>query len=93
MRICFYLLRLILGPIYAVCLWVITRRATQSRKSIWLLIYAIAACLTLLPAHLFEFRYFTPGAIIALLNMPTVCMCIYPSSNISSIINLTLFFN
>ena len=48
------------------------KRLSQSRGVLWLLIYLVAVCITLLPAHLFEFRYFTPGAILALINMPPV---------------------
>lgn len=64
--------RLCLGPVYTLCLFVVSRRLSEARGAVWLLIYLVAVCITLLPAHLFEFRYFTPGAVIALLNMPPV---------------------
>jgi hypothetical protein len=33
-------------------------------------VYLLASLLTLIPAHLFEFRYFVPGLVIIILNAP-----------------------
>jgi hypothetical protein len=64
--------RVLLGPVYTLFLLVVLRRLSRARGAVWLAIYLVAVCITLLPAHLFEFRYFTPGAVIALINMPPV---------------------
>jgi alpha-1,2-glucosyltransferase len=40
-----------------------------AQRRLWVAAYAAAACLTLAPAWLIEFRYFTPGLLLALPHM------------------------
>ena len=47
-------------------------KLSESRGIVWILIFATAVVLTLVPAHLFELRYFTPAAVVAVLNMRQV---------------------
>lgn len=63
---------MLLAPVYALCCLVVLSKLSRSRGIIWILIFLAAVLLTLIPAHLFEFRYFTPAAMVAVLNMPEV---------------------
>jgi hypothetical protein len=64
--------RVLLAPVYALCCMVVFTKLCRSRGIVWMLIYAAAVLLTLVPAHLLEFRYFTPAAVVAILNMSEV---------------------
>jgi alpha-1,2-glucosyltransferase len=48
-------------------------RLRKMHGPLWIMIYCIAVCITLVPAHLLEPRYFTPGIVIAILNSPPIC--------------------
>jgi hypothetical protein len=61
-----------LVPVYALLIKIIIDKVLASRGSLWAIIYSLAAAITLIPAHLFEFRYFTPGAVILYLNIAQV---------------------
>ena len=63
--------RLMLGPVYYLCCLLFCWRLRKAgRGPVWIFIYFVAACLTLVPAHLLEPRYFTPGVVLFLLNGP-----------------------
>jgi alpha-1,2-glucosyltransferase len=63
-------LRIAISPLYYACfLWTIGS-LQRARGTIWVLIYLTALFLTTVPAHLLEPRYFTPGVVVAILNMP-----------------------
>ena len=60
--------RLALAPgYYLATLWSL-HRLWKSQGTLWVLIYLVAVSLTLIPAHLLEPRYFTPGIIVAILH-------------------------
>lgn len=62
--------RIMLVPFYAFSLFFVSDRLLMRRGPIWILIFTVAVCLTLLPAHLFEPRYFNPGVLLSVLNFP-----------------------
>ena len=64
--------RVALIPIYAVGILIVINQFYLSRGSLWIFVYLIAVVLALLPAHLFEFRYFTAGIVIGYLNIPSL---------------------
>jgi alpha-1,2-glucosyltransferase len=63
--------RILLAPVYAMCGAFSTWKLRERRGPLWITIFAVAAILSLVPAHLFEPRYFTPGLVLAQLNMPS----------------------
>jgi alpha-1,2-glucosyltransferase len=63
-------LRLLLTPPYFISAVSICLVLREARGSVWVFIFIVAAVLTLVPAHLFELRYFTPAVTIAILNLP-----------------------
>ena len=60
--------RVAMAPIYYIPISILITRLMQYKGLLWLLIYLVAAILSLVPAHLFELRYFTPGIVIAMIN-------------------------
>ncbi len=63
-------------PLYVVIIFAVLNQLFTTRGFIWIVVYLIAVGLALLPAHLFEFRYFTPGVVIAFLNISSVKLII-----------------
>ncbi|CAG8536287.1 5560_t:CDS:2 [Paraglomus occultum] len=59
----------LLIPAYFTALQIILRPLTACRSSLWMLTFATAVCLTLVPSPLFEFRYFIIPYIIYRLNI------------------------
>ncbi|CAG8572169.1 2182_t:CDS:10 [Paraglomus brasilianum] len=59
----------LLIPAYFTALQIILRPLTACRSSLWVLTFAAAVCLTLVPSPLFEFRYFIIPYIIYRLNI------------------------
>jgi alpha-1,2-glucosyltransferase len=64
--------RRLLAPVYSLAVSFVTRIYCHEKGVLWWTVFLLALALTLLPVHLTEPRYFTPGVIIALLNMPVV---------------------
>lgn len=62
-------LRCLMAPLYCVVIAAVFRRLMLTRGLIWTGIYLLASALTLIPAHLLEFRYFTPGLVFLVLNI------------------------
>ena len=60
--------RLALAPGYYISTLWSFHRLWKAQGTLWVLIYLVAISLTLIPAHLLEPRYFTPGIVIAILH-------------------------
>ncbi|CAE7943129.1 ALG10 [Symbiodinium necroappetens] len=58
-------LRDTLAPAYLYAAWYISKRLSQAQSGLWVLIWWVAACLTLVPAPLLEPRYWTTAVIMA----------------------------
>jgi alpha-1,2-glucosyltransferase len=68
----FPLRRVVLTPIYIICIFIVIRGLQMTRQSpLWMMAMFGASALILLPSPLLEPRYFTPTAIITALHMPT----------------------
>ncbi len=65
-----------LAPLYSCGVLVALRRLARTKGALWLLIFLVAAAITLVPTPLLEPRYFTPGVVIAVLNSPKVEWCV-----------------
>ena len=63
-------IRQLLVPLYSICIMVGLNRLKQARGVIWVLIFLVACCISLVPTPLLELRYFTPGVVIAALFRP-----------------------
>lgn len=62
--------RLALSLVYYPLIYNTLKPIYMERGIIWILIYITAVCLSLIPAQLLEFRYFTPGIIVLIVNHP-----------------------
>jgi alpha-1,2-glucosyltransferase len=62
------MIRIVIAPVYYYLIVRVISRLRQRRGPVWIMIYLVAICLSLLPASLLEFRYFTPGVMIFVLN-------------------------
>jgi len=61
-------IRFVIIPFYSFSIYYTSRSLLESRGVLWFIIYLLALILSLLFVHLTEPRYFTPGALIAVLN-------------------------
>ena len=61
-------IRFVIIPFYSFSIYYTSRSLLESRGVLWFIIYLLALILSLLLVHLTEPRYFTPGALIAVLN-------------------------
>ena len=64
------LTRMLLWLPYHLCLQLVATTLGKHRGVVWQTIFATAAAITLVPAHLLEPRYFTPAIALLLLNTP-----------------------
>ena len=58
----------VLAPAYLYAAWYISTRLSKAQSGLWVLIWWVAACLTLVPAPLLEPRYWTTAVIMAQLH-------------------------
>ncbi len=70
--VCCNCCRVLLAPIYATIGWLLAWKLQCHRGAIWRCIYVCAVVVSLITAHLFEIRYFTPGVVVFCLNLPKV---------------------
>lgn len=83
--------RLLLCPVYALFACLTLYRLRLQRGPVWILIFLVALVVTLVPTPLLEPRYFTPGVVVAMLNMPQVslmCGCCESFINIIRFLRL-----
>lgn len=64
------IVRISLAPVYYLLIVVNAYIIGRYKQFVWCLMYLAAVLVTLIPAALLEFRYFTPAVIIAILNLP-----------------------
>ena len=55
---------------YCYCSWFTWRRLGEAQSQLWILIWLVAATLTLVPAHLIEPRYLTTAVVVAHAHAP-----------------------
>ena len=71
--------RIALAPAYSFALCLVYRNLTH-KGHLWMAIYVIAVVLTLVPAHLFELRYFVPACVIAVLHVKNVLLLVFTAT-------------
>lgn len=54
-----------MAPIYCYSAWLVSHRLAASQSALWVLIWWVAAALTLVPAYLLEPRYWTTAVLLA----------------------------
>ena len=77
-------LRLLLSPVYAICLMQLVSGTAAQQGWIWTCGFALCLATAVTPAWLIEFRYFTVGTIFYALH-------IQPPTNLGLWLNLALF--
>ena len=66
----FFLSPQALAPVYCYAAWFTWRRLGEAQSQLWILIWLVAAALTLVPAHLIEPRYLTTAVVVAHAHAP-----------------------
>ena len=88
------MIRILITPVYYYLIVRVISRLRQRRGPVWIMIYLVAVCLSLLPASLLEFRYFTPGVMIFVLNgSMRMSSFLYVLIGIFAIINYIMITN